>query len=33
MALTHARVAINDTTPTPVTPVGTEAGMNLTLVC
>jgi hypothetical protein len=32
MALTHARIAINDTNPVPVTPVGTEAGMNLTLM-
>lgn len=32
MALTHARIATNDTTPVPVTPVGAEAGMNLTLM-
>lgn len=31
MALTHARIAINDTSPTQVTPVGNEVGVNLTL--
>lgn len=31
MALSHARIAINDATPVPVTPVGAEAGMNLSL--
>lgn len=31
MALSHARLAINDTTPVPVTPTGAEAGMNLSL--
>ena len=32
MSLTHARISINDTTPVPVTEVGSEAGMNLTLM-
>lgn len=31
MTLLHAKVAINATTPTVVTPVGTETGMNLSL--
>lgn len=31
MTLSHAKVAINATTAVPVTPTGTEAGMNLSL--
>lgn len=31
MTLSHARISINDSTPTAITPVGAEAGMNLTL--
>lgn len=32
MALSHARIAINDVSPTALTEVGSEAGMNLTLM-